>query len=200
MAIVKATYTKSRKKIKASVRYIQHRPGLDGERRKRTLFGLDGPLNRQEVYTLVDQATKGTTFFRLVISPDPRREDTERDLNLRQITEQTLLQLSKELGQQVHYAGVIHDDHAPHRHVHVIALVKGKLTREHFRLLRGAATEAALVQRQERDLARGISRGSRAAGSQPPPGGGGSWSKITRCGICGLENCLLHDDVLQLEQ
>jgi hypothetical protein len=42
MAIVKATYTKSRPGAKAALRYIQHRPGREGEKVKRELFGIDG--------------------------------------------------------------------------------------------------------------------------------------------------------------
>src|SRR3954453_8339968 len=79
VAIVKVSYTKARSRIKASVRYIQHPPGQDGERLSRQLFGVDGALTRDEAYELIDQAEKGTTFFRLVISPDPRREDAGRD-------------------------------------------------------------------------------------------------------------------------
>src|SRR3954447_16886381 len=90
VAIVKASYTKARSRIKASIRYIQHRPGRDGERLNRQLFGVDGALTREEAYELIDAAEKGTNFFRLVISPDPRREDSGRDLNLREVTEEAL--------------------------------------------------------------------------------------------------------------
>ncbi len=38
MAIVKATYTKSRGGAKASIRYIEHRPGKDGDKITRNLF------------------------------------------------------------------------------------------------------------------------------------------------------------------
>jgi hypothetical protein len=203
VAIVKATYTKSRKQIKASARYIQHRPGKDGERRTRQFFGLDGPLTRTQVYDLIDNAPKGTNFFRLVISPDPRREDTARDLDLRDITEQTLAALAEKLGRHIEYAGVLHDDHAPHRHVHVIALIQGKLTREHFKLLRESATLAAVSQRRERDLARGILHpvpGRRPARA-PVLGGGGfvPTKHSKRCHVCGMENCRLHDLDLELE-
>ncbi len=46
MAIVKATYTKSRQGAKASLRYIAHRPGKDGKRATRTLFGTDGVMGK----------------------------------------------------------------------------------------------------------------------------------------------------------
>jgi hypothetical protein len=205
VAIVKVSYTRSKAKIKASVRYIQHRPGKAGERQERSFFGIDGALTRDDVYKLIDQAAKGTTFFRLILSPDPRGEDSDRDLNLREITEQTLLALAEELGQRIEYAGVIHDDHAPHRHVHVVALILGELTREHFQLLRKTATEAALFQRRERDLARGITeRKSPAAALRPPasPGGGGGspTRKPQTCSICGMQNCLIHENGLELTQ
>ncbi len=48
----------------------------------------------------------------------------------------------------------MHDDHAPHRHVHIVALVPGRLNVQDFQVMRLTATEAALFQRKERDLAR----------------------------------------------
>jgi hypothetical protein len=44
MAIVKATYTKSRTAAKAAIRYIEHRPGRDQAKITRTLFGSDGGM------------------------------------------------------------------------------------------------------------------------------------------------------------
>ncbi|MFZ3168422.1 MAG: hypothetical protein WA130_12460 [Candidatus Methanoperedens sp.] len=75
MAIVKANYTKSNVNIKASVRYIQNRKGKDGQKVMRTLFGLDGIMERGEAYDIIDEAAEGTKFFRFVISPDPKQED-----------------------------------------------------------------------------------------------------------------------------
>ncbi len=154
MAIVKANYTKSNVNIKASVRYIEHRPGKDGQKITRTLFGIDGELEREEAYTMIDEAQKGTRFFRFVISPDPNREDTGKDLQLWEITTKTMLGLEERLKQTIQFVAAVHNDHAPHRHVHVIALVPGKLTRDDFALLRETATKAALFQRKELDLVR----------------------------------------------
>jgi hypothetical protein len=55
MAIVKATYTKSRPAAKAAIRYIEHRPGKEGERVKRGLFGSDGRIERGEAYRMIDR-------------------------------------------------------------------------------------------------------------------------------------------------
>ncbi len=58
MAIVKATYTRKGGNAKASVRYIENRPGKDGAKCQRTLFTADGKVERTEVYTMIDQADK----------------------------------------------------------------------------------------------------------------------------------------------
>src|SRR6266566_6313557 len=90
MAIVKATYTKQRKGAKASIRYITNRPGKDNIKTTRPLFGSDGLMGRYQAYRMIDEAEKGSVFFRIVISPDPKGEDTKQDLRLREVTEQTM--------------------------------------------------------------------------------------------------------------
>src|ERR671918_1864641 len=91
MAIVKATYTKIKGAAKAAIRYIEHRPGREGEKVKRELYGRDGSVERGEAYQMIDEAEKGTVFFRFVISPDQQTEDTAKDLYLEKITTQTML-------------------------------------------------------------------------------------------------------------
>jgi hypothetical protein len=154
MAIVKATYTKSGKGAKASIRYIEHRKGMQGERVSRTLFGRDSAMTRTEAYRMIDEAQKGSVFFRFVISPDPQTEDTEKNLFLRAVTEQTMLHLEDRLHTSVSWVAVEHADHVPHRHVHVVAVVHGRLQSQDFASLRQTATAACLAQRRERDLAR----------------------------------------------
>jgi hypothetical protein len=154
MAIVKATYTRSRKAAKASVRYIAHRPGQDGKRTARAIYGIDGRLEKKDAYTMIDRAGKGVVFFRVVISPDPREEDRFSDLHLLGITVETMITLEEQLGKEVPFIAVEHSDHTAHRHVHVIACVDGRLTQRDLQALRRSATEAGLAQRQERDLAR----------------------------------------------
>ncbi|MFL5697234.1 MAG: hypothetical protein ACJ797_09070 [Ktedonobacteraceae bacterium] len=120
----------------------------------RTLFGMDGAMGRWQAYRMIDEAEKGSLFFRFVISPDPKGEDTSKDLFLREVTEKTMLRLEEQIKREVSWVAAEHDDHAPHRHVHVVAVVPGRLQVRDFQQMRQAATAAALAQRHERDLAR----------------------------------------------
>jgi hypothetical protein len=153
MAIVKATYTKQKAGAKASLRYIAHRPGKDGAKITRTLFGSDGVMSKRQAYRMIDEAEKGTVFFRIVISPDPAQEDTQKDLHLWEITEQTMLRLEERLHKQVQFVATEHNDHAPHRHVHVLALVAGRVNKQDLEALRETATQASQLQRKALDLA-----------------------------------------------
>ncbi len=153
MAIVKATYTKNRIIAKAGIRYMQHRPGKDGAKIRRTLFNFDGVMTRKQAYSVIDEAEKGSTFFRFAISPDPQTEDTGNDLFLREITEQTMLTLEDRLQKPVQWVATEHADHAPHRHVHVLAVVAGRVGKQDLQALRETATAIALQQRKARDVA-----------------------------------------------
>jgi hypothetical protein len=156
MAVLTARYTRSRGIAKAYIRYIQHRKGKDGQKAKRELYGHDGVMEGLQAYQMIDEAEneQGTTYFRIVISPDPTKEDTERDLHLQELTRQTMLTLEERLQKEVPYAAAEHNDHAPHRHIHVLALVRGRVNTQDLQALRDTATQTALGQRQERDLQR----------------------------------------------
>jgi hypothetical protein len=160
MAVVKANYVKRGKgekgRAKATIRYITHRRDRDNQTVTRKLFGFDGELTREQAYRMIDEAPqKGNIFYRIVISPAPRQEDRYRDLDLESLTLDTILKLEERIGKQVQFAGAIHDDHSPNRHVHTLVLVQGKrLTREDFQALRETATEHALAQRRIRDQIR----------------------------------------------
>jgi DNA-directed RNA polymerase subunit RPC12/RpoP len=105
---------------------------------------------------MIDEARRGTIFYRIVLSPAPKQEDRYKDLNLRDLTLDTMLRLEERLGKPVQFVATIHDDHAPHRHVHTLVLVQGRrLTREDFQALRLEATERALSQRRLLDRIRG---------------------------------------------
>ncbi len=159
MAVVVANYIKPNAKAKGTakgnIKYIEHRPGKDGERIWRTLFNEQGRMSRGEAYELIDNAEPGSVFWRIKISPDPKTEDTKRDISMQEVTERTMNSLEEQLGKHISYVAAIHADHSPHRHIHVLAVLP-KLSKEQFRDLPQAviqgATEASLQQRRELDL------------------------------------------------
>src|SRR3989442_1201657 len=106
-------------------------------------------MTRQEAYSLIDGAKEGSIFFRFAISPDAQKEDTRRDLHLREITEKMMRMLGERLHKQISWVGAVHDDHAPHRHVHVIAVIEGRLQVADLQALTKEATAACIVQRIE---------------------------------------------------
>ena len=151
---MKANYTKKGRLAKAAVRYIENRPGQDGARVVRTLFTADGNVTRTAVYAMIDQADKNIYFFRLVISPDPTSEDSDKNLALRALTEKTIQSLENRFQRPLQWAAAIHADHAEHRHVHAIAIVPERLNVQDFQRMRSAATAAALEQLRQLDLVR----------------------------------------------
>jgi hypothetical protein len=72
-------------------------------------------------------------------------------------------QLSQRLKKQIAWIAAEHNDHAPHRHVHVVAAVPRRLRVQDFQALRLTATTAAYSQRRERDLALNFSSRTRRA-------------------------------------
>jgi hypothetical protein len=82
MAVVKTHYERRGKVgnawAKDNVRYIQHRAGKDGERVMRPLFTSDGPMTRLEAFQFIDEAPKGTKFFRSSLIPTLRRRTHTR--------------------------------------------------------------------------------------------------------------------------
>src|SRR5258707_877455 len=116
MAIVKATYTRKSAGAKASIRYIAHRRGKDGAKTSRILFNSEGSLGRWQAYSIIKKAEQGSIFFRFVISPDPAKEDSEKDLHLREVTAHTMHALQERLHKPVVWVAAEHNDHTPHRH------------------------------------------------------------------------------------
>jgi len=152
--IVKSNYTRKGGTAKASVRYIENRPGKDGAKLQRTLFNADGKVAKGDAYTMIDQADKHSYFFRLVISPDPRAEDRDRNLSLRELTEKTMASLEDRFQQPLQWVAAVHADHTDNRHIHALAIVPERLQVPDFQRMRSAATEEALAQRHQLDLAR----------------------------------------------
>jgi hypothetical protein len=160
MTVVKANYVKKgegeRGRAKATIKYIQHRLGKDKERTTRNLFGIDGYMGRWQAYRMIDDALKGRYFYRVVINPDPETEDKERDLPLREIIDSTMQTLEERIQQHIQWVAAIHDDHTDKRHIHALAIVKGRLKREDLEALINAATLEAQLQRGARNLMREV--------------------------------------------
>ncbi len=127
--------------------------GKENEYHTRSLFGSDGLMGKHDAYRMIDSAGEGSVFFRIIISPDPKGEDTQKDLRLWEITEHTMQTLEERIHKQVAWAASEHNDHTPNRHVHVLAIVAGRLNSQDFQMLRQSATQACVRQRQELDLA-----------------------------------------------
>jgi predicted Zn-ribbon and HTH transcriptional regulator len=150
MAIVKAKYVRGKSRIKAYLRYITHRRGMDGERMSRLLFGKDGALSKQHIYDMIDATASGAVFHKFVINFHPAKEDTRRDLNLWEITRKTLDHIKTQFGDSVPFVATIHDDHTTLRHVHGFFIVDGRLSKEEFSKVRGLWKVASFEARQQR--------------------------------------------------
>src|SRR5205085_7526624 len=151
MAVFVMNYTQSKGAAKANIKYIQHRPGKERAKVTRTLFGWDGAIGRYDAYRMVDEAEKGSSYFRIKISPDPKTEDTRRDLSLREVTETIMQTFEERIQRAVQWVAAEHDDHTAKRHVHVLAIARGSLKREDLQAIIQKATEACMEQRQELD-------------------------------------------------
>ena len=140
-------------RTKAHLRYITHRRGSDGKIITRALFDGYGLTEKRTFYEAIDSAKRGTLFYKIMISPDPSREDTNKDLDLQHITRQTILSLEKRLRLSLRFIAAVHNaDHTPLRHIHGIFLLPGRLSSEEFYAIRRiawmAATHEARLQRR----------------------------------------------------
>ena len=150
MAIVKAKYIRGKSRIKAHLRYITHRRGMEGERMSRPLFGRDDALSKLQIYDMIDATKRGAVFHKFVINFHPLKEDTRKDLNLWEITRKTLEQIKTKFGDSVPFVATIHDDHTALRHVHGFFIVDGRLSKEEFSKVRGLWKVASFEARQQR--------------------------------------------------
>src|ERR687893_610775 len=157
MAIVKAKYIWGKSRIKAHLRYITHRRGMEGERITRPLFGRDGALSKLQIYDMIDATRRGAVFHKFVINFHPVKEDTRKDLNLWELTKKTLEHIKTQFGDSVSFVATIHDDHTLLRHVHGFFIVEGKLPKEEFAKIKGLwkiASAEAWSQRMRLDRMR----------------------------------------------
>ena len=122
----------------------------------RPLFTSDGPMTRLEAYEFIDEAPKGTHFYTIIMNPDPEKEDTHKDLDMRQITITTMQSIEDIVQTPVAWVAAIHDDHTDKNHVHALAALQGRLDKPDVRRLIDVTTQACL--RERRELDRGLER------------------------------------------
>src|ERR671915_442155 len=150
MAIVKAKHIRGKARIKAHLRYITHRRGMEGERMSRPLFGRDGALSKLQIYEMIDATKRGAVFHKFVINFHPVKEDTRKDLNLWDITRKTLEHIKTQFGDSVPFVATIHDDHTLLRHIHGFFIVDGRLSKEEFAKIKGLWKVASAEARSQR--------------------------------------------------
>src|SRR5215213_1033668 len=88
---------------RAFVRYIMHRPDREGERDYRTLIGADGPMEKYHGYNMIDESPRNTVFIRLAISPAPKTEDINKDLDLWLFTQNAMAHLKEHVGKDIQF-------------------------------------------------------------------------------------------------
>ncbi len=102
------------------------------------------------------------------------------------------MSLAERLQTRISWVAAEHNDHAPHRHIHIVAIVPEKLNVQDFQTLRQTATAACLAQRNERDLLREQSQEQEERGEH---GSGNSGEQFRfYCFSCFFSCHLFHFD------
>lgn len=152
MAVFRVTsYTRVKGDAKKSIKYEQNRPGRDGAKIQRTLYGIDEKMERIEAFRMIDEADRRSYYYRIIINFDAVKEDTHKDLYIPGIAERVMGGVEDRVGQSVQWVGATHDDHTPLRHVHIVAVLPKRLNRDDLRALIDLSTDIAAEQRQEQD-------------------------------------------------
>jgi predicted RNA-binding Zn-ribbon protein involved in translation (DUF1610 family) len=149
------------KAAKAYLGYIGTRPNREKQKMERLLFGHGGTFTPEQVGEMLASAPKNTYFWRLIISPDPNRENPEKDLDLWDLTREAVSWLEHRLGtdgkrREIPFIAAEHSDHSNTPHVQGILLIKryGRemlITPEILDEFRTAVTAQALAQRSLRE-------------------------------------------------
>jgi len=173
MAVVRANYVKrgegERPGAKANIQYIQQRTDRDKEKQTRILFDNSGILGRIEAFQMIDDAPKGSLFYRLKLSPDPKTEDTKLDLDMQTLTRNTMQSLSDRLNIDIPWVAALHDDHSDVRHIHLLAVISQKLNRQDLTFLIQESTRISLEQRRGLDIGQSVHHsGGRQTTNQLP--------------------------------
>jgi hypothetical protein len=133
---------------KEHLRYAVHRTNERGERQYREVWDRDGTLSKQTAYEQLDGAGPREYVYRLTLSPHPERQDLGQRLELREWTRAMMARLEETVGRRVEWFAVTHA-HPDHRHVHVVARVRGHLGAAHFRAMRETGDQQAREQQRQ---------------------------------------------------
>jgi hypothetical protein len=155
-----------RQKARTSLGYIGTRPGKNGQKLVRELFGRFGNYTPEEVARMIDEAPDNTLFWRFKLNPDPVLENPEKILDLRQLTRDAMGWLEERLGtkeetRSLPFVAAIHDDHTDLAHVHGIFLMERRgrerpITQEVIADFKAYMQQKALEQRAGRELVKTI--------------------------------------------
>ena len=109
MAIVKLKYARGKEAMNAHLRYIVHRSGKEQGRVTRELFHHNYlSVSKQYGYDLINNAPRGTIFYKMTINFHPRKEDTHKDLDLQHIASLTVREMQTRLGRIVPFIATSH--------------------------------------------------------------------------------------------
>lgn len=147
MATFKATYSKW--SSSGSVKYALHRKQeLERDHHQRTAFtGYESGLDTKSALQEMEQAEqdgKGYTY-RLVLNPG---EGHDTPVDMQQWTRDTMRGLEQRLDKPVTYMAVVHDDHAEHTHVHIIAHLDKTMRKDDLNHMRAVCTNLYEQQKQ----------------------------------------------------
>jgi hypothetical protein len=113
-------------------------------------------LTPEQADAMIDTAPGNTYFWKLIISPDPKSENKDKNLDLRQLTGECIQWLEARLNREIPFIGAEHDDHTGIPHIHAIALIERRgremlIDRDTINAMREFTTEHALSQNRARE-------------------------------------------------
>jgi len=125
---------------------------------ERRLWSTDGaPRSLAAATALIDRAPSPRLFYSFLLSPDPITEDGPHDLDLQEVTDQTLRALGRRVNRPLPWVAAEDHEHGRGRHVHALAICPRRLSVPDLAVLSETATVVACEQRRYQDA---LDRGS----------------------------------------
>jgi hypothetical protein len=140
----------------ATLGYNAHRVDKEKQRMERILFGNGGLLTEEQAMRTIDEASKKIYFFRMILNPDPKTEDRDKNTDLWKLTKELVQWLEQTLEREIPFIAAEHDDHTDLKHIHAILLIE-RVGREKMitvpiiNQMRELASGRALQQQQGRE-------------------------------------------------